>query len=119
MNAKCQSSNAKGGREPEAGGLRVEAIDEMPKFKIQMTNDGVRATSTDTNLTDTDTKHEHESQCQSSKLGIPGNPEKRTLSEGEFERQTGKRVDLQSSFRYSPGDARGLWRQGIRKQYGL
>jgi hypothetical protein len=29
---------------------RVEAEDEMPKFKIQMTNDGVRATSTDTIL---------------------------------------------------------------------
>jgi hypothetical protein len=35
-----------GERESEAGGLRVEAEDEMPKFKIQMTNDGVRSTST-------------------------------------------------------------------------
>ena len=38
MNAKCQSSNAKREREPEAGGLRVEAEGKMSKFKIQMTN---------------------------------------------------------------------------------
>jgi len=39
----------------------------------------------ETRDTDTDHEHEphgHESQCQSSKLGIPGKPEKRTLSEG-------------------------------------
>ena len=63
----------------------------------------------DTKQTDTDTFHEHElyeheSQCeaprlqggacgalagQSSTLRIPGKPEKRTLSEGEVDRQCG------------------------------
>jgi hypothetical protein len=60
---------------------------QMSKFKIQMTNDGVRTTSTNTKLTDTlheHEPHEHESQYQTSKLGIPGKPEKRTLSEREF-----------------------------------
>jgi hypothetical protein len=39
-----------GGERFEAGGLRLEAEDEMPKFKIQMTNDGIRKTSTNTIL---------------------------------------------------------------------
>jgi hypothetical protein len=55
---------------------RVEAGGEMPSDKLRKM--------------DTDTKHEHESQCQSSKLGIPGKPEKRTLSEREFGQQTVK-----------------------------
>ena len=38
---------------------RVEAEDEMPKFKIQMKNDVVRNTSPSTKYTDTDTYHEH------------------------------------------------------------
>jgi hypothetical protein len=43
---------------------RVEAAGEMSKFKIQMTNDGVRATSTDTNLADTKVN----AKCQSSNV---------------------------------------------------
>ena len=49
----------KGERESEAGGLRVEAEDEMPKFKIQMTNDGGRNTSPSTKYKYTDTFDEH------------------------------------------------------------
>jgi len=58
-----------------------------------MTNNGARATSPDTILLRGlpfavllvlsavfgPTHHEHENQCQSSKLGIPGKPKKRTL----------------------------------------
>jgi hypothetical protein len=49
-----QCCSRKGEGKLEAGGLRVEAEDEMPKFKIQMTNDGGRTTSTKY----TDTEHE-------------------------------------------------------------
>ena len=49
---------------------------QMSKFKIQMTNDGVRTTSTDMNLTDTRINV----KCQSSKGEIPGKPGKRALS---------------------------------------
>jgi hypothetical protein len=47
MNAKCQSSNAKREREPEAGSLRGEAEGKMSKFKIQMTNDKCLITNTE------------------------------------------------------------------------
>jgi len=39
VNAKCQSSNAKREREPEAGGLRVEAEGKMSNEKVQNPND--------------------------------------------------------------------------------
>jgi len=46
---------------------------QMSKFKIQMTNDGVRTTSTDTD-------HEHESKCQRGKRG--GGPRLRLKARG-------------------------------------
>jgi hypothetical protein len=65
--------------------LRLRLRGWRREEKCQVTNNAKW-----TRTTDTDTKHEHESQCQSSKLGIPGKPEKRTLSEREFGQQTVK-----------------------------
>ena len=62
-NGVSTEGEREGERESEAGGLRVEAEDEMPKFKIQMTNDGVRST-TRARTMDTDTGHEHEQRTR-------------------------------------------------------
>jgi hypothetical protein len=58
---------------------------EISNVKVQDPNDGVQTTSPDT-------VHEdgHKGQCQSSKMGMAGKRETRTLSEGEFGQQTKK-----------------------------
>jgi len=56
----------------------------MSNFKVQNPNEKIEMSNVKSPVTDTDHEHEHESQCQSSKLGIPGKPEKLTVSGGEF-----------------------------------
>jgi len=72
----------KGERESEAGGLRVEAEDEMPKFKIQMPKNPI--TRNESRFTSTDNGHGHETRARESmskfKVGNPWKTGKRALS---------------------------------------